>query len=125
MEKIILDTNILIELSRNNTEILNKITNINPDNLYITPVVYGEFIFGAQNKFQFDAYLKFIQKFKILNSNEKVDDIFIQLYNNFSLSHRPTIPDFLIAAISIYYDATLFTLNVKDFKFINNLKLYV
>ncbi|WP_456383255.1 hypothetical protein [Persephonella sp.] len=34
------------------------------------------------------------------------------------------MPDALIAATSIYYDAPLLTFNKKDFKYIEELRLY-
>jgi len=40
-----------------------------------------------------------------------------------SLSHRPYIGDMLIAATALCFNAPLFTLNTKDFKYIKGLKL--
>jgi len=42
----------------------------------------------------------------------------------YSLSHRLSIPDALIASTAIVNDLELFTLNLKDFRFIKGLKLY-
>jgi predicted nucleic acid-binding protein len=43
----------------------------------------------------------------------------------YSLSHKLSIPDALIAATALVHDSELFTLNVKDFRFIPSLTLYV
>ncbi|WP_199301990.1 PIN domain-containing protein [Pseudanabaena cinerea] len=43
---------------------------------------------------------------------------------NYSLSHKLTIPDALIAATALANDLELYTLNIKYFRFIENLKLY-
>ena len=43
---------------------------------------------------------------------------------NYSLSHKLTIPDALIAATALVNDLELYTLNIKDFRFIENLRLY-
>ena len=43
---------------------------------------------------------------------------------NYSLSHKLTIPDALIAATALANDLELYTLNIKDFRFIENLRLY-
>lgn len=44
--------------------------------------------------------------------------------NSIALSHRLAIPDGFIAATAIENDVELFTLNKKDFRFIEGLKLY-
>jgi len=42
----------------------------------------------------------------------------------YALSHRPGIPDVLIAATALDHDLSLFTLNVKDFRFIPDLTIH-
>ena len=42
----------------------------------------------------------------------------------YSLSHKLSIPDAIIASTAIYYEIELYTLNIKDFKFIKDIKLY-
>jgi len=44
--------------------------------------------------------------------------------SRYSLSHKVSIPDMLIAATAISHDLELYTLNTKDFKFIPELNLY-
>jgi len=44
---------------------------------------------------------------------------------DYSLSHRPSIPDMLIAATAVNDNFELYTLNTKDFKFIPNMRLYL
>jgi predicted nucleic acid-binding protein len=43
----------------------------------------------------------------------------------YSLSHKASVPDMLIAATALSHDVTLYTLNIKDFKFIPDLNLYL
>jgi hypothetical protein len=42
----------------------------------------------------------------------------------YSLSHKLSLPDALIAATALVYDVPLYTMNLKDFRFIPKLKLY-
>lgn len=49
---------------------------------------------------------------------------FIDLMEAYSLSHNLSIPDALIAATALVYGVELYTLNVKDFRFIPGLTLY-
>ncbi|MFN0049825.1 MAG: PIN domain-containing protein [Cytophagales bacterium] len=125
MEKIILDTNILIEMSKSNMEIIHKITNYNRDTIFITSIIYVEYLNGVFNKETMPQAKKLLQNFKTLHSNVETDNIFIQLFEKYSLSHKPSIPDMLIASSAIYYNAKLFTLNKKDFTFIEGLQLFV
>jgi hypothetical protein len=49
---------------------------------------------------------------------------FLQLMETYSLSHKLSLPDALIAATALSHDLPLYTLNVKDFRFISGLSLY-
>ncbi|MBK7896587.1 MAG: PIN domain-containing protein [Anaerolineaceae bacterium] len=42
----------------------------------------------------------------------------------YSLSHKLSIPDALIAATALVHNLELFTLNIKDFRFIPGLTLF-
>ena len=42
----------------------------------------------------------------------------------YSLSHRLSLPDALIAAMALEHDLELYTLNIKDFRFILGLRFY-
>jgi tRNA(fMet)-specific endonuclease VapC len=47
-----------------------------------------------------------------------------QLMTDYSLSHKLSLPDGLIAATSLIENINLYTLNLKDFKYIKGIKLY-
>ena len=49
---------------------------------------------------------------------------FIELMETYSLSHKLAIPDALIAFTALVYNLDLYTLNLKDFRFIESLNLY-
>ena len=53
-----------------------------------------------------------------------VSNQFLQLMATYSLSHKLSIPDALIAATALVHNVELFTLNVKDFHFIPGLTLF-
>lgn len=46
------------------------------------------------------------------------------MISTYALSHRLSVPDCFIASTAIACDVELFTLNKKDFRFIEGLKLY-
>lgn len=120
---VILDTSILIEIQRGNQQIINKVYESDWSDLYITPIVIAEFYRGSRNKAEFFKCKKLINKFQVLALDQNVAIVFAELFEKYSLSHRPAIPDMLIAATAIHNKASLYTLNIKDFTFIEDLIL--
>ena len=121
---VILDTNIIIELFKNNSEIKENIRGIGIDNLSISIITIAELYFGAFNKAELSKIKKHLQFYQHLDITPDISRIFLNLMNDFSLSYRPFIGDMLIAATAIHHNLELFTLNQKDFVFIDNLNLY-
>jgi len=121
---VILDTNIIIELYKGNQNIRHICEKIGEQNLYISEISVAEFYFGALNKREIPFIKKHLEKFPWIPINEEISGIFTKLMIEYSLSHKPFIGDMLIAATAIYYDVHVYTLNIKDFRFIKDIKLY-
>jgi tRNA(fMet)-specific endonuclease VapC len=125
MEKIILaDTNILIELYKNNFSVVSRLQFIGEENIAISSITAGELIFGALNKREVQTIKKDIERLINLHINDMISMKYIELMLKYSKSHGLAVPDALIAATAIINDIPLYTLNVKDFVFIDELKLY-
>ncbi len=122
-QMVILDSCILIEIQRGNKQVIEKIYSFDQQNIFITPVVVAEFYRGARDKNEFAKCRKLASKFSVLSINEDVVKVFEGFFEKFSISHRPSIPDMLIAATSLHYNIPLYTDNKKDFQFIPNLNL--
>ncbi len=120
---VLLDSSVVIDLQRGNPEVINKVYEFAQENIFVTPIVIAEFYRGARDKHELAKCRKLIAKFKILTLNEDVVRTFTQFFDQFSLSHRPSIPDMLIAATAINYNISLYTLNKKDFHFIPSIQL--
>jgi len=56
--------------------------------------------------------------------NNAISALFIELIARYSLSHKASITDMLIAVTAISHELELYRLNFKDFKFIPELNLY-
>jgi tRNA(fMet)-specific endonuclease VapC len=124
-KKIILcDSNIFINLYRGKQEAIENLTAIGQDNIVISAVTAGELLFGARDKKELAIIKKDIAKLQLLPINEEISAISLQLIEKYSLSHKLSLPDALIAATALYHNVELYTLNLKDFKFIPNLNLY-
>jgi tRNA(fMet)-specific endonuclease VapC len=125
-EKIVLcDTNILIEALRQNSIIIEQLNLIGIDNIAISIITYAELLYGARDKAETNKIKKYIQFIRLIPANSEISELFVELINKYSLSHRIGIPDTFIAATALHYNLSLYTLNSKDFKFISNLNLYV
>ena len=123
MEKIIFDTNVLIDISRGNTDVINKVKKLSPSSLYISAITAGEFLNGARDKDELKLIQHHLEQYTILHLNREISGIFIELMNKYTLSHKPFVPDLLIAATCIQSNLPLYTTNIKDFRFIPGLRI--
>lgn len=121
---ILCDTDIIIELYRNNEQIITELKKIGEENIAISVITVGELFFGAFNKSELKQIEKDIKCLDLKFVDEEISKVFYNLMLDYSLSHKLGIPDAFIASTAIVNDLELFTLNVKHFKFIKGLKLY-
>ena len=126
MEKrlVICDTNIFIEFYKGNTEIIENLREIGAKNIALSSVTAGELIFGAFDKTELENIKKDIDQLRVLPINEKISKDFIELMLKYSLSHNLDLPDALIASTAIVCNFELYSLNLKHFKYLDNLKLW-
>jgi len=121
---LLCDTNIFIEVYRRNSVVFTELEKIGYENIAISGITRGELFYGALNKAELKLIKKDLDNVNILHINVEISEMAVNLVEKYCLSHKLDIEDALIAATAIYYDIELFTLNVKDFKFIPELKLY-
>ncbi len=121
---VLCDTNILIEFYKNNSRVIQTLQFIGQSHLAISDVSKAELYFGALNKHELLKIKRHLSSIKNIPISNKISELFIELMENYSLSHKLSIPDALIASTSLYYGMELYTLNTKDFKFIPHLRLF-
>jgi tRNA(fMet)-specific endonuclease VapC len=121
---ILCDTNILIELYKNNTQIVQELRQIGPSQLAVSPITQAELYFGALNKAELKKIKQHLSLLSQLPLDVSISTVFLQLIESYSLSHKLSLPDALIAATALVHNLELYTLNVKDFRFISHLRLY-
>ncbi len=124
-QKVVLcDTDVIIEFYKNNLPVVGKLKKIGQPNIAVSVITTGELIFGALNKKELNQILKDISHLQQLEINPPICIRFLRLMESFSLSHNLAMPDAIIAATALYHEIPLYTLNLKDFKFITGLNLY-
>jgi hypothetical protein len=124
-DKIVLcDTDVIIEFYKNNANVISKLRAIGQENILISTITAGELIYGALNKKELKQIQKDLNSLTILDIDEKTCEIFLNIMGKYVLSHNLSLPDGFIAASAIANDIELFTLNLKDYRFIPELKIY-
>ena len=121
---IICDTNILIELFKNNATIKGELQKVGLSELAVSVITIAELYFGARDKAELQKIQSRLGMLKQLEIDVEASAIFLELMGKYTLSHRLSLPDALIAATVLRHDATLYTLNLKDFRYIPGIKLY-
>lgn|SRR5690606_29918239 len=127
-QKIICDTDVLIEFFDENktrhAETAKAIEKIGIGNILISAITKMELIKGVRDKEHSGWVSKRLKGLDTILLSPEITRKTIELLNTYHLSHGLAIPDALIAATAIETKLTLFSYNVRDFKFIKGLNLY-
>ncbi len=90
---------------------------------YISTITVAEFLVGARDKQEIRFIRKHLDHYTVLPITAEISDVFIDLFQEYSLSHKPSIPDTLIAATALHYELPILTLNKKDFHYFPGIRL--
>ncbi len=121
---ILCDTNIFIEIYKGNIDIISAFKKIGQHNMAISYVSCAELLYGARNMKELRAIRKDIDVLTVLPIQTAISTLAVLLVEKYTLSHKLSLPDALIAATALHYNMALYTLNVKDFKFIKEVRLF-
>ncbi len=121
---VLCDTNIIIEFYKGNSSILAELRAIGQENIAVSIITAGELLYGALNKKESNRIKRDLAHLHLLHLDQTVGECFIDLMSEYSLSHNLSLPDGLIAATSLIEEIPLYTLNKKDFEYINGIQLY-
>jgi len=121
---VLCDTNVIIEFLKETPEVVSNIEIIGAESIFISAITSAELYFGAINKLELIKIRKNIDSIVHIPFNESISDKFEELMIDYSLSHKLSIPDAIIAATALHYDIELYTYNTKDFRFIKGIRLY-
>lgn len=117
----LLDTDVLIEVLKGQAKMLQKVRSF--DQCAVSAVSAMELIFGAKNKAEVQEIGNALSELMFLYITEQISVKALSLMQHYSKSHGLAIPDALIAATAISEGFNLYTLNVKDFRFMDELTL--
>jgi tRNA(fMet)-specific endonuclease VapC len=127
MEKkplVLCDTNIIIEFYKENPGVIKNLQGIGQQNIAVSVITAGELLYGAFNKKELNRIKSDLEHLQIIHLTQEIGECFTRLMLDYSLSHRLSLPDGLIAATALTENLLLYTHNLKDFKYIQDIKLY-
>ena len=113
----------MIEFYRNNSLIISELKKIGQQNIAISIITAGELIYGALNKKELKQINNDLTNLLMLDIDSNTSDIFLDIMAKYALSHKLALPDGFIAATALANNVELYTLNLKDFRFIEGLRI--
>jgi predicted nucleic acid-binding protein len=128
MTKYLIDSDILIYFLKGKQEVVEKLSQIPIDDLYISRINYTELMYGAYNSSKINQNLKviepFLESFTVLEFTKASSLIFAKEKAGLKKSGNIIADmDLMIASIAIENDCTLISNNMKHFERIQNLEL--
>ncbi|MBD2571422.1 type II toxin-antitoxin system VapC family toxin [Anabaena lutea FACHB-196] len=103
---------------------LSELSRIGLHQLAVSAITQAELYYGAINNVELKKIKKHLGLLHIFSVDVMVSTQFIELMEIYSLSHKLSIPDALIASTALVHNIDLYTLNFKDFRFIEGLNLH-
>ena len=121
----VLDTTVLIDLSRGNIAAADFVDDCRQAQipLFISVISAMELIFGCRDKVEVELAKKLIADFVLLHLSPAESIKAYELMLTYSKSHHLAIPDALIAATSVIHNLELATDNERHFRMIPDLKV--
>lgn len=128
MKKYLIDSDILIYFLKGEQEVVQRLSRIPIDDLYISRINYTELIYGAYNSSKINQNLKviepFLDSFKVLEYTKTSSLIFAKEKARLKKNGNIIADlDLMIASIAIENDCTLISNNIKHFDRVQNLEL--
>ncbi|MGF1637309.1 MAG: PIN domain-containing protein [Cyclobacteriaceae bacterium] len=90
---ILCDTNILIEIYKDNSRIIEIVKQIGQENIAVSHVTCAELLYGARNKKEIQTIRKDLDKLTVLPIESTLSTLAIELVEKYALSHKLSLPD--------------------------------
>ena len=120
MIEYLIDTNVFIAVLKGNAKLKSFIESLA---CALDTTVYIELIQGAKNKAEVQTIEKYLTRFELIHFEKDVSRKAIELVRTYSKSHGLMFGDAIVAATCLENNLILITYNVKDFRFVNGLKI--
>lgn len=121
MAEYLIDLNILTAVFKGDVRMRAELESLDAA---IETIVYLELLQAAKNNTQAERIEKYLTRFELIHFDKKISERSIKLMRSFSKNFGLRLPDSIIAATCLENDLALITLNPKDFRFIEGLRLH-
>lgn len=111
---ILCDTNILIEFYKDNDDVISALQELGLPDVAMGVITVGELYFGARDRRELLKMKKHLAGLHQIPIDQETSEVALSLLETYAL----------IAATALRHGLSLYTLNVKDFRFIEGLSLY-
>ncbi len=119
MDKLLFDTDVLIEYLRGKDEAKSYIDSIQ-DIIYMSSITMAELYAGVRKGTESRKLEIFIETFEVISLNSTIAKIGGLYRNQYNPSHGIGLADALIAATAKEIDAQVITFNIKHFPMFDN-----
>ena len=120
-EKILIDTDVLIDFLRGNKNAIEFIDKLSP-HIILSPIVIAELYAGVKGENEFSVLDNFISLFRIVSITSEIAKAGGFYKRDFGKSHGVGLADAILAATADKEKAGLKTLNIKHYPMIKGLK---
>ena len=120
----LVDTDVLIDVSRNNDSAMDFLDQLN-DSWSMSIITALELIVGARNKKEVTQIDQLVAVYSAIPLTAEIGNSSYGLLRQFAKSHGLRVFDSLIAATAIEENLTLLSKNKKHFQMISNLDLEI
>ncbi len=122
---VLVDSDILIDFSRRRSEAIELLRRLESEySVLISDISRMELMVGARDKRELAIVTTSLNRYGRLPLTEVISSRAVELIHAYRLSHGLMIADALIAASALSWDAGLVTKNRRDFRYIENLRLF-
>ena len=121
---ILCDTNVLIEFYKDNNEVVGILREIGLPDLAVSVITVGELYFGARDRRELLKIKRHLAGLTQIPIDQETSELALTLLETYALSHRLNLPDAVIAATALRHSLSIYTFNIRDFRFIEGLALY-
>jgi predicted nucleic acid-binding protein len=127
-KKVLCDTNVISSYLIGLPDAVFLIKNIGFENVVISSITAMElqkwfWSYKGLTQDQISQFREILRLMQIIHIDRKTSALALGFYDNYKEASMQ-IPDMLIAATAKALKLNLYTLNIKDFKFIKGVKLY-
>jgi tRNA(fMet)-specific endonuclease VapC len=119
---ILCDTGVFFELFHQNPEVCRELDHLGFGRLLLSSVSVAEAYYGMKTR-EIRKTRELVRRFSVYHIDKEISQRFLQLMLAYP-NHRVALPDALIAATALVANVELFTLNRKDFDYIEGIRLY-